>query len=461
MIEQGLVIERRSDLQESVLDENAPISVDRRSDLIPRVAVLRLELRVGFDFLPQRGLGVDLLLHHDGVLEPGDASDVRLARILDSEELVVRAALVLQRALRVGPQKHLVAPYEVEDERISHVAQKFEIGDGVEAARAPGMAGDEDELPILRAGCAPLEVVGWVHGLAVLVRAEEADVEVVARILEVVGVAAEERDRHLGREDEADVGVALVAIEVVLAALVERDDVAAQAALLRRLLLNRIHDRAAGALRIGCGHVGLDGCFPALGDVLDALQDVELEVDALHFFFRRLGVVAGGDVVVLRGGDFLQAVEPDMVVRQDQAVRGYERAGAAIVEADRRLLQMIEPRLRRLEAVALLEQLPRRMVEEPHPLVGEERHREEESDRYDDGLSHSGANSTSTAAARCRRSSSSWWWGWRSSWCRSSSSSTWCRSSTAALSSASALSGSARAAARSAAAPSTARRWRS
>src|ERR1043165_4368701 len=117
---------------------------------------------------------------------------------------------------------------------------------------------------------------------------------------------------------------------------------------------------------------------------------------------------------------------------------------------------MIEPRLRRLEAVALLEQLPRRMVEEVHPLIGEERNRDEESDCNDDVLSHGGGNPTATAAARWNRPPSS-----RSGWCLSSSSWTSCRSSSAALSSASALWGSARAAARSAAARSTARRWRS
>ena len=65
--------------------------------------------------------------------------------------------------------------------------------------------------------------------LVVLVDAEEADVEVVARVLEVVRVAAEEGDLLLGGEDEADVGVLLERVQVVLAAGVERDDVGADA----------------------------------------------------------------------------------------------------------------------------------------------------------------------------------------------------------------------------------------
>ena len=51
-------------------------------------------------------------------------------------------------------------------------------------------------------------------GLSVFVDAEEADVEIVARILEVVRVAAVERDLLLGSEDQADVGVLLVAIKM-------------------------------------------------------------------------------------------------------------------------------------------------------------------------------------------------------------------------------------------------------
>ena len=61
--------------------------------------------------------------------------------------------------------------------------------------------------------------------LVVLVDAEEADVEVVARVLEVIRVAAEEGGLLLRGEDDADVGVLLERVEVVLPAGVERDHV--------------------------------------------------------------------------------------------------------------------------------------------------------------------------------------------------------------------------------------------
>ena len=81
---------------------------------------------------------------------------------------------------------------------------------------AARVAGDEHQLAVLRPGLAPFEVVLELGRLVVLVDAEEADVEVVARVLEVVRVAAEEGDLLLGGEDEADVGVLLEPVEVIL-----------------------------------------------------------------------------------------------------------------------------------------------------------------------------------------------------------------------------------------------------
>ena len=109
-----------------------------------------------------------------------------------------------------------------------------------------GMAGDEHELPFANRLRAPGEEVLHLRRLAILVGTEQAHVEVEAGELEVVGIAAEERDLAFGGEDEADVGVLLRPVEVVRAALEERDDVAPQAGLLERLLLDRCHRLAAG-----------------------------------------------------------------------------------------------------------------------------------------------------------------------------------------------------------------------
>src|SRR5207237_9545740 len=81
----------------------------------------------------------------------------------------------------------------------------------------------------LRARDSPRRILGWVDGLPVLIDADERHVYVVAREVEVVGVAAEEGGLELRHEDEPHVRVLLVAIEIVLPALIERDHIRAQA----------------------------------------------------------------------------------------------------------------------------------------------------------------------------------------------------------------------------------------
>ena len=181
-------------------------------------------------------------------------------------------------------------------------------------------------------------------------------------------------------EHQAHVGVLLVEVKVVDAALVERDHVAAQAGFLERFLLDLGHDGAAGGERLGRLHVRLDGVVDALGHVLDVHEDVEFQVDALDFLGVVAGVEAVADVVVLLVADLLQRVGADVMVGHHQAVRRDERAGAAGVEAHRRLLHVVEPFGGRLEVVLLLEIFRRRVVEQPHALVAEDGLRQGQDD---------------------------------------------------------------------------------
>ena len=164
------------------------------------------------------------------------------------------------------------------------------MGHGVQAIGLARVAGDEDQLAVGRPGRRPLQVVLDLGRLAVLIDAEEADVEVVAGILEIVRIAAEEGGVLLGGEDQPHVGVLLVAVEMVQPAVVERDHVAPQAGLLDRFLLDRVHDRAAGLFRLGQrARLGNRRVDP-IGDVLDAHKHVQFEVDALDFLVLGLGI---------------------------------------------------------------------------------------------------------------------------------------------------------------------------
>ena len=49
-----------------------------------------------------------------------------------------------------------------------------------------------------------------MRGLIVFINAEEADVQIVTGILEIIGVAAEKRSVEFRREDEAHFGVLFV-----------------------------------------------------------------------------------------------------------------------------------------------------------------------------------------------------------------------------------------------------------
>src|SRR5947209_17066369 len=90
------------------------------------------------------------------------------------------------------------------------------------------MTADKHKLVVAHAIGGPLEVILKTYRLVVLVSAEERNVEVVARVLEVVWVPTEEGNGELRREDQPYVVVFLVLIKVIDRARVERDHIAAQ-----------------------------------------------------------------------------------------------------------------------------------------------------------------------------------------------------------------------------------------
>src|ERR1700683_3993842 len=92
------------------------------------------------------------------------------------------------------------------------------------------MAGDKCKLTGRSAFGAPLKEFVGVKWFAVFVDAEKRHVDVIARISEVVWVAAEEGGLLLGSKDEADIGIDLVLVKPILAAVIKGDNVGAKAA---------------------------------------------------------------------------------------------------------------------------------------------------------------------------------------------------------------------------------------
>ena len=75
-------------------------------------------------------------------------------------------------------------------------------------------------------------------------------------------------------------------------------------------------------------------------------------------------------VIVFLAADFLQRIEADVMVRDNEAVRGHERSAAARIKTNARFLEMLEPLRSRFELIFLFELFEGRIVEEPHPFIG-------------------------------------------------------------------------------------------
>ena len=194
------------------------------------------------------------------------------------------------------------------------------------------------------------QVVLGMQGLSVLVNAEEADVQVEAGVLEVVGVAAEEGDRLLRGEDQPHVGVTPGLVEVVAGAVVERDDPAVQAGAVLRLLLDGEDGLAAGGVRVGGGRAGADGGVDPVRHVLRRPQHLQFQVRALQLGLARGGVEAVLAQIAAGRAQVGQRAAADVVVGEDQAVARDERAGGA-AEVDGGLLQVLQPAGRGVEVV--------------------------------------------------------------------------------------------------------------
>ena len=172
------------------------------------------------------------------------------------------------------------------------------------------MAGDKDEFALGGAGDGPFEEVGGFCRDAILIDAEKADIETVARELEVVGISAEEGDLLLGGENEANVGVAAVAVEVILAALVERDDPALEPGRGPGFGFDFGADFPAGERGFVAGGVGGDGGDDSVGDVFGGLKNLEFDILAPELLGRRPGQEAVAGVIVFVGTQFWRASAP-------------------------------------------------------------------------------------------------------------------------------------------------------
>ena len=103
------------------------------------------------------------------------------------------------------------------------IAHVLELGHRQHAVRRSGVAEREDDRAFLEVSVGPGEMeVARVDRDVVLVGTTEGEVERVAGIPEVVGIAPEVARAELRREDDPDVGVDPVDVQVDASAAIER-----------------------------------------------------------------------------------------------------------------------------------------------------------------------------------------------------------------------------------------------
>ena len=150
---------------------------------------------------------------------------IAFAIILIAEQIVACFPCVLERSRAVSRLQHFATIKHVEDVRqiaIARVGQFIQGELSIGLARA---AAHKNQFSVGRPLGIEFKKMLDLRWLAIFVNAEQADIEIVARILEIVGITAEESHLLFGGEDQADVIIALVSIEVVRAALIQGNDI--------------------------------------------------------------------------------------------------------------------------------------------------------------------------------------------------------------------------------------------
>ena len=146
------------------------------------------------------------------------------------------------------------------------------------------MRGDGNEHQLVVGGAlrVPFEEVLGADRRAVFVDAEDRKVQVVARIREVVRIAAEKGHLLFRREHQSHIRVLLITIEPVLSALIQGDDVGTQAGPIEAFLLDGRNLGPAGVERCLRAVAALCRRDDPRRDFFVRHQDVQLEVGGLQ-----------------------------------------------------------------------------------------------------------------------------------------------------------------------------------
>jgi len=119
------------------------------------------------------------------------AAVIRLEGVRDKEVIFMCLALLLRASLHELFQFSAILGEVRQKVRKGFVAEKLHLRDGKFAAGTTGIARDEDEVSVFRAIGTPVQIIAAGHRFSTFVDAQQADVEIKTRKIEIVGIAAE------------------------------------------------------------------------------------------------------------------------------------------------------------------------------------------------------------------------------------------------------------------------------
>ena len=231
------------------------------------------------------------------------------------------------------------------------------------------MTRHEDQLAICRPLRVPPQILFGRSRAAVFVGAQKREIQVVSRIGEIIGIAAEKCSLLFRREHQSHIGIFFISVQPILTTGVKRHYIRSKVGRDKTLLLDPGPFPLTRIKRLLFGHARLHHALNAGGNVLHRHQHVEFEIRTLQLLRLGSRIEAVADIVFLCIGKFLKLAERHMVIRNRKTIGADKRTRTAVIEADARESHMIQPLLSRREPVPVLQLLQRGIVECPHPLI--------------------------------------------------------------------------------------------
>ena len=244
---------------------------------------------------------------------------VGLEIVFDKEQLLIRLArLFWSTGYKLFELTAILRGFR-ESEWKCRVTLKGELRNRQLAARTAGVSGYEQQFPVFGTVRAPVQVVGTASWFAAFICPYEADIEVEAREIEIIRIAAELSDPKLRREHQAHVGVALVAVQIVDPAVVQGYQVATHAWIRAAALLQLRPFGAKGVVRVVAGLAGRR-TLNLSRHIANLHQLIEFECGTFALLGNRFCDETAFNQVLFWRRQLIHAIDHAMMICHDQSL---------------------------------------------------------------------------------------------------------------------------------------------